>query len=70
MAYVCKELQGSLFRNDRKETDSHPDYKGSIKINGIEYWCSGWINKPKGKTPFMSLSFKAKETRQPGQDDF
>jgi hypothetical protein len=52
--------RGTLFKNDRKESDSHPDYKGSINVNGEELWLSAWIKDGKnGK--FMSLSVKPKE---------
>jgi hypothetical protein len=53
-------MRGVLFKNDRKEQDSHPDYKGSCEINGVEHWISAWIKEGRqGK--FMSLSFKVKE---------
>jgi hypothetical protein len=48
---------GILFKNDRKQTDSSPDYKGKININGIEYQLSAWI-KEGAKGKFMSLSAK------------
>jgi hypothetical protein len=55
------ELSGALFTNFKKETDSQPDYRGSCTINGIEYWISGWIKKPKaGGKNFLSLSFQIK----------
>lgn len=54
--------RGVLFKNDRKESDKHPDYKGSINVNGEEYWLSAWIKEGKsGK--FMSLSVSAKESK-------
>ena len=61
--YVQKEGQGSLFKNHRKETERHPDYNGSITIDGVERWISAWIKDGKdGK--FMSLSLgKPKEER-------
>jgi hypothetical protein len=56
------ELTGALFTNHKKQTDNQPDYNGSCTINGLEYWISGWIKKPKaGGKNFLSLSFKAKD---------
>lgn len=53
---------GALFKNDRKEKDSHADYQGSATINGVEFWISSWIKEgQKGK--FMSLAFKPKLER-------
>jgi hypothetical protein len=51
---------GLLFRNSDKETDKHPDYKGSLTIGGIEYWLSAWIKDGK-RGKFLSLSVKPKE---------
>lgn len=53
-------LRGVLFKNDRKEKDSHPDYKGQAEVEGEEYWLSAWI-KEGNKGKFMSLSFTAKD---------
>lgn len=59
-------LRGVLFKNDRKEKDSHPDYKGSCEINGEEMWLSAWIKEgQKGK--FISLSFQAKDGPKPAK---
>lgn len=64
MAFELKEGGGSLFKNDRKEKDSHPDYRGSILIDGKLYWLSAWIKEGKhGK--FFSLSAKPKEDKAP-----
>lgn len=53
-------MRGVLFKNDRKEKDTHPDYKGSCEINGEEMWMSAWLKDGKsGK--FMSFSFTPKE---------
>ena len=53
-------LRGVLFKNDRKETDAHPYYKGQAEVDGVQYWVSGWIKEgQKGK--FVSLSFTPKE---------
>lgn len=58
---------GSLFRNERKTTDKHPDYNGSFNIDGVEYWISGWMKKSKAGKSFMSLSVSAKQPKEPGE---
>jgi uncharacterized protein (DUF736 family) len=63
MAYEQKDMTGSLFRNDRKEADTHPDYKGSALINGVEHWLDAWINTAKDGSKYMSLKLKPKEVR-------
>ena len=35
--------RGSLFKNDRKDDAKFPDYKGSVYVEGVEYWLSAWI---------------------------
>lgn len=54
--------KGSLFKNDRKEQDTHADYNGSINIDGNEYWINAWVKESKkdGKK-FFSLSVKPKD---------
>lgn len=51
---------GALFKNERKEQDSHPDYTGKATVKGIEYWVSAWI-KTGAKGKWLSLSYKPKE---------
>jgi hypothetical protein len=62
MAYVPKEGSGSLFKNDRKTTETHPDYTGSIMVNGREHYLSAWVKEGK-KGKFFSVSIgKEKQT--------
>lgn len=55
--------RGVLFKNDRKENDKHPDYKGQIDVDGTEFWLSAWI-KESAKGKFMSLSIQPKQERR------
>ncbi len=64
MADYDNTNRGVLFKNDRKDQDSHPDYKGSININGTEFWLSAWI-KDGQKGKFMSLAVKPKDAQAP-----
>jgi hypothetical protein len=59
MAYELKDNSGSLFRNEKKETDKHPNATGTVMVGGVEYWISAWTKDgPKGK--FQSLAFQPK----------
>jgi hypothetical protein len=50
----------TLNKNDRKEKDTHPDYKGSLNVDGVDYWLDGWI-KDGANGKFISGSLKLKE---------
>ena len=55
---------GGLFKNDKGDNEKRPDYRGSININGAEYWLSAWIRTAgeNSKTPGQKfLSLKAEE---------
>ena len=58
--------RGSLFKNDKKTEDKHPDLSGSINIDGKDYWISGWSKVSKGNNKYISLSarLKQEQTRQ------
>ena len=54
--------RGSLFRNNKKEEDRHPDFNGSINVEGTEYWLNAWVKESKKDgTKFFSLSVKEKQ---------
>jgi len=60
---------GALFRNDDKETEKHPDYRGSINVNGSEFWLSAWIKTSKKGAKYMALAVKPKaDTAKPKQN--
>ena len=55
--YQHKDLTGSLFKNEYKEKDTHPDYKGTALVNGRELEVAGWISQTKAGKTFLSLKF-------------
>ena len=61
MTYEQRDNSGSLFRNDKKETDNHPDYNGSAMVGGQEVWMSAWLKTSTNGKKFMSFSFKPKD---------
>lgn len=72
MAFIPKEGSGSLFKNTRKTSETHPDYTGSMMVNGKEHWLSAWVKEGKnGK--FFSVSLgKVKEPigfKEAGSDE-
>jgi hypothetical protein len=64
MAYEQRDNSGSLFKNDRKESDKHPDYTGQIMVGGVLYWLSAWIKTGRNGGKFMSLAIKPKDERR------
>jgi hypothetical protein len=63
MSYEQKDNSGSLFKNSRKEKDTHPDYSGSVKIDGVEYWQSAWLNKDKNGNTYLKQEYKRKDNQ-------
>jgi len=61
MSQYDNEKSGVLFKNDKEGNEKRPDYKGSIQIEGVEYWLSAWIKDGK-KGKFMSLKAEAKKS--------
>jgi len=51
-----KEGKGSLLVNSFKKGDTHPDFKGSIKINGQTYQVAAWRKQTKNGAEMISLS--------------
>ena len=74
MAYQHPENKGSVFKNDRKHQDKHPDYKGKVNVEGKLYDIALWktdrfdgmsiaISEPYNAQP--SNEIKKTETNSP-----
>ena len=61
MSQYDKELAGVLFANDKEGNEKRPDWKGSIQIEGVEYWISGW-DRTSAKGALISLKAEKKKT--------
>lgn len=69
--------RGAIWKNDRKEKDTHPDFKGELNVNGEAFWVSAWKRKPDANpnSPALSFSIQPKEEKpqqqaQPGPSSF
>jgi hypothetical protein len=62
--------RGSIWKNDKKETEKHPDFTGSLNVDGVEYWVSAWKRKEgaAAKAPALSFQVKPKEEKRPVAD--
>jgi hypothetical protein len=60
MAYEMKEGSFSLFKNNRKEKPTHPDYAGSVMINGKEHYLNAWLKDGKNGKFFSGSIGKEK----------
>lgn len=53
--------KGALFINTKKEKETHPTMKGSVNIDGKEYWLSAWAKTHETKGKWLSISVEPKE---------
>lgn len=59
------KFRGALFKNDKGDNPSRPDYKGNYTDgDGNEFYVSAWIKESKKGDKFMSLSMEAKEKKE------
>ncbi|MBA3590370.1 hypothetical protein [Methylibium sp.] len=59
--YETKDGTGSLFKNENKASDKHPDYSGTAMIDGVEMFMDAWLKTAESGRKWMSFSFKPKQ---------
>ena len=63
MAYEQKDNSGALFKNDKGDNASRPDYTGNGMVNGSPVRIAAWIKEgQRGK--FLSMKFDEPREQQ------
>lgn len=63
MAEYDNTNSGALFKNDKRTNDRQPEYKGSLNVEGTEYWVSAWVKTSKAGQKFFSLALTPKDAQ-------
>jgi hypothetical protein len=58
--------RGAIWKNEKKQTEKHPDFTGDLNVDGVIYNVSAWKRKPdaKPKAPLLSFSVSKREVPQ------
>jgi len=69
--YVQKPEHGALFKNEDKETDNHPDYKGTYTDSeGEKHWVAAWVNTSAASKKYISfLTTRIDEDLEEDEDE-
>ena len=64
--------RGVLFKAKDRKSDKHPEYTGSMNVDGADHWLSAWVNESKAGQKYFSLSIKPKDEPKapPKSEDF
>jgi hypothetical protein len=58
------DMNGSLFKNDKKRRDRDPDYKGSGVIDDEDVWIAAWKKTSEGGRTYLSIAFTYKNDKE------
>lgn len=71
MADFDNTNRGSIWKNERKTKDTHPDFTGTLNVEGREYFFDAWKRKEgaPAKAPALSFKIKPKDEQPTGSPD-
>lgn len=69
MVYETKEGTGTLFKNNNKKKEKHPDMTGKVMIGGVLYNVAAWAKPRKTDPNEKYLFLNLKEFEQKKEDD-
>ena len=61
--YQQKDNTGVIFKNDKRNGENDPNGKGTIMVDGVEYWLSAWTNTDKNGNKYQKVSVQPKEAK-------
>jgi len=69
-----KPNTGAIFKNNKKEKETHPDYRGKINVDGVEKEIALWVNTSKNGLQYFSASisepYVVEEKHESKSEDF
>ncbi len=67
MAEYSNDNQFVIKKNDKGDNPKRPDYKGKVRVEGVDFWLAGWIrtNKEDGSKFISGTLTKIEEQAPP-----
>ena len=59
--------RGAMWLNIDRMSEKHPDFNGSLDVNGRKYWVSGWRKKQGANPAAPAITFTIKEKEDAGE---
>lgn len=57
-----RDNSGAIFKNERKDSDKHPDMRGQVMVDGRMYWISAWWKEPRsGGADYLSIAVERQD---------
>lgn len=54
--YQNKENTGAIFKNNKKTSVKHPDYRGTVNVEGKEFEIALWLKESQKGTKYFSVA--------------